>query len=129
MYSEKDYPEQELTSQIIEAAMAVHSHWGPGLNEKIYELSFCRELEVRNIPYTRQLGLPLEYKGIQIADDLQLDVWVYKRVIVENKHVAELLPIHKAQLMTYMKLTGCKVGLLINYKEVRLKNGIQRVIL
>ena len=129
MYNEDKYPEQELSREIISAAMEVHTHWGPGLNERIYELSFCRELVLRQIPFTRQLGLPLEYKGERVADDLALDVFVDNRVIVENKHVAEILPVHKAQLMTYLKITGCRVGLLINYKEVRLKNGIHRIVL
>ena len=122
MMNKKDeYPEQELTREIISAAMEVHTHWGPGLNEKIYELSFCRELILRRIPFTRQLGLPLEYKAGASRTIWHWTFFVDGRVIVENKHVADVLPIHKAQLMTYMKITGCRVGLLINYKEVRLK--------
>jgi len=120
--------EEELTQRIIGCAMEVHKEWGPGLNEEIYEKSFCRELSLNGLGYERQLYLPLIYKGEKVGDDLKLDIWVERRVIVENKHVKELLPIHEAQLMTYLKITGCRVGLLINYREKFLKNGIKRIV-
>jgi GxxExxY protein len=121
--------EDELTRSIIGAAIEVHKHWGPGLYEEIYEKSLCRELELRGHGYERQLHLPLIYKDAKVGDDLKLDVWVERKVVVENKHVKELLPIHEAQLLTYMKITGSNVGLLINYKEKILKNGIRRLVL
>lgn len=110
----ENFPEKELTHQIIGAAIDVHKFWGPGLYEEIYERSLCRELELRGLAFERQRVLPLEYKGECVGDHLKLDVIVEGKVVIEIKHVKELLPIHEAQLMTYMRLTGCKIGLLIN---------------
>lgn len=121
--------EEELTGEIIGAAIEVHKHWGPGLYEEIYEKSFCRELSLRGLQNQRQVFLPLIYKEERVGEDLKLDVIVEGKVIVENKHVKELLPIHEAQLMSYLKLTGCRVGLLINYNVSVLKNGIKRIVL
>jgi len=121
--------EEELTKILIGSAIEVHKHWGPGLYEEIYERSFCRELDLNNITFDRQLHIPLIYKEEKVGEDLKLDVIVENKVVVENKHVQELLPIHEAQLLTYMKITGCKVGLLINYKEKILKNRIRRLVL
>ncbi len=121
--------EEELTGSIIGAAIEVHKYWGPGLYEEIYEKSLCKELALRGHENRRQVNLPLVYKGEKVGDDLKLDVIVEGKVIVENKHVKELLPIHEAQLMSYLRLTGCKVGLLINYNVSVLKNGIKRIVL
>ncbi|CAA6692358.1 MULTISPECIES: GxxExxY protein [unclassified Lentimonas] len=121
--------EEELTNSIIGGAIEVHKHWGPGLYEEIYEKSLCRELSLRGHAFEQQLYLPLTYKGEKVGDDLKLDVWVERRVIIENKHVRELLPVHEAQLLTYLKLTGCRVGLLINYNVPVLKDGIKRIVL
>ena len=121
--------EEQLTEQIIGSAIEVHRFWGPGLYEEIYERSLCRELEMRGLAFERQRTLPLLYKGTKVGDNLTLDVCVEKTVVVENKHVKELLPIHRAQLMTYLKLTGCRVGLLINYNVPVLKDGIKRIVL
>ena len=121
--------EEELTRKIIGAAIEVHRHWGPGLNEGIYEKSFCRELALLGLSYDRQARVPLVYKGEHVGDDLIYDVRVEGKVMVENKHVRELLPVHEAQLLTYMKLTGCRIGLLINYKVAVLKHGIKRLVL
>ena len=121
--------EQELTQKIIGAAIEVHKHWGPGLNESIYEKSFCKELQILGLHYDQQTRIPLVYKGEVVGEELIYDVRVEEKIMVENKHVKELLPIHEAQLLTYMKLTGCRVGLLINYKVAVLKYGIKRLIL
>ena len=121
--------EEELTEQIIGAAIEVHRHWGPGLYEEIYERSLCRELHLRGLAFERQVEIPLVYKDSQVGDSLRMDVWVERKVVVENKHVKELLPIHEAQLLTYLKLTRCRVGLLINYKVKVLKDGIKRIVL
>ena len=107
--------EEKLTERIIGAAIEVHRYWGPGLYEEIYEKSLCRELTLRGLNYQRQTKLPLVYKDVQVGDDLQLDVWVEGKVVVENKHVRDLLPVHEAQLMTYLRLTQCRVGLLFNF--------------
>jgi len=121
--------EEELTEKIIGAAIEVHKHWGPGLYEEIYERSLCRELHLRGLAYEQQLRIPLVYKEEKVGDDLKLDLWVEKRVVIENKHVKELLPVHEAQLLTYLKLTKCRVGLLINFNVRVLKDGIKRIVL
>ena len=119
----------ELTGEIIGAAMEVHSYWGPGLIESIYEKSLAHELSLRSIEVKRQVKLQLKYKDLELDDDFTLDLIADGKVIVELKVVKELAPIHEAQLMTYMKLTECQVGLLINFNVVQLKDGIRRLSL
>jgi GxxExxY protein len=121
--------EENLTEQIIGAAIEVHKHWGPGLYEEIYERSLYHELRLREVTFESQVQLPLLYKGERVGDDLRLDLIVDGKVIVELKAVKALEPIHEAQLLTYMKLTGCKVGLLINFNVPVLKHGIKRMVL
>ena len=119
----------ELTATIIGAAMEVHNYWGPGLIESIYEKSLQHELSLRGVEVKRQVKLQLKYKDFELDDDYALDLIVDGKVIVELKVVKALAPIHEAQLMTYMKLTDCKVGLLINFNVIRLKDGIRRLSL
>lgn len=121
--------EKDLTEQIIGAAMEVHSYWGPGLLESIYESSLAHELTSRNLKSQSQVPLNLDYKGLPLDDDYRLDLMVEGKVIVEAKAVQQLAPIHAAQLLTYMKLTKCKVGLLINFNVLKLKDGIKRMVL
>ena len=121
--------EEELTEQIIGAAIEVHKHWGPGLYEEIYERSMCVELRLKHISFENQLSLPLIYKGERVGDDLRLDFVVQHKVVVELKAVAQLEAIHEAQLLTYMKLTKCRVGLLINFNVATLKQGLKRMVL
>ena len=121
--------ESELTEKIIGAALEVHKYWGPGLYEEIYEKSFCKELELIGLSCRRQVRLPMVYKGYAIGDDLRIDVLVDEKVVVENKAVREILPVHKAQILTYMKLLNCRVGLLVNYNVDMLKHGIYRLVL
>ena len=121
--------EEKLTEQIIGAAIEVHKHWGPGLYEEIYERSMCRELELRGLLFDSQLSLPLDYKGACVGDDLRLDLWIEKKVVVGAKAVAVLLPIHEAQLLTYMRLTKSPVGLLINFNVEVLTKGVKRFVL
>ncbi len=121
--------EGELTEQIIGAAMEVHSYWGPGLIESIYEKSLAHELSLRGVAVHRQVPLNLKYKDLTLDDDYRVDLIVAGKVIAELKVVKELVPIHEAQLMTYMKLTQCRVGLLINFNVVKLKDGIRRLVL
>ncbi|MGJ8640718.1 MAG: GxxExxY protein [Opitutaceae bacterium] len=102
---------------------------GPGLIESIYEKSLQHELHLRNVEVRRQVKLQLTYKDLKLDDDYALDLIVDGTVIVELKVVKELAPIHEAQMMTYMKLTDCKVGLLINFNVIRLKDGIRRLSL
>ena len=121
--------EDKLTKQIIGAAIEVHKHWGPGLYEEIYERSMCVELRLRHISFENQLSLPLIYKGERVGDDLRLDFVVQHKVVVEFKAVAQLEAIHEAQLLTYMKLTKRRVGLLINFNVPTLKQGLKRMVL
>jgi GxxExxY protein len=118
-----------LTEKIIAAAMEVHSYWGPGLLESIYEKSLAHELSLRGVEVQHQVRLDLRYKDLELDDEFVLDLVVEGEVIVELKVVKELSPIHEAQLMTYMKLTGCRVGLLINFNVTRLKDGLRRMSL
>ena len=121
--------EESITEQIIGAAIEVHRYWGPGLYEEIYERSLCHELSLRKIPFETQVQLPLVYKGATVGDDLRLDMIVANKVVVELKVVNELAPIHDAQLLTYMKLTKSRVGLLVNFNVSVLKDGIKRFVL
>jgi GxxExxY protein len=121
--------ESDLTAQIIGSAIEVHKHWGPGLYEEIYERSLYHELRLRDVQFESQVKLPLVYKGERVGDDLRLDLIVEEKVVVELKSVKALEPIHEAQLLTYMKLTGSKIGLLINFNVPVLKQGIKRMVL
>ena len=116
----------QITNGIIGAAIEVHRGIGPGLLESAYEECLCHELSLRSIPFKRQLPLPVVYKGFNLDCSYRLDLVVAERVIVEIKAVERLLPIHEAQLLTYLKLSGLKAGLLINFNEILLKNGIKR---
>lgn len=120
--------EEELTGQIIGAAIEVHKQLGPGLLESTYQACRCHELELRGISFECQKPLPLEYKGIKLECGYRIDLLVAGLVIVEIKSVEALAPIHEAQLLTYLKLTGVKVGLLINFNVVVLKSGIRRLV-
>lgn len=117
-----------LTYQIIGAAIETHRVLGPGLLERVYEDAICIELEERKIRYQRQKNIEINYKGRMIGD-LIADVIVEDRVIVELKSVETLLPIHTAQLLTYLKLTNIKIGLLINFNIPILKDGVRRFVL
>ena len=117
------------TETVIGAAIEVHRDKGPGLLESIYEECFMWELKLRNVPAVNQLDVPIQYKGLQFEEPLKLDVYVDRCLIVELKAVERVLPIHKAQLMSYMKLLNAPIGLLINFHEMKLVDGIQRMML
>ncbi len=119
----------KTTELIIGSAIEVHNALGPGLLESTYEQCLCRELELRGIPFARQSPIPLEYKGLRLDCGYRLDVIVADTVVVEIKSVDVLLPIHKAQLITYLKLGGWKLGLLINFNVPTLVQGVRRVVL
>jgi GxxExxY protein len=118
-----------LTSQVIGAAIEVHRILGPGLLGSAYEECLCYELGLREIPFVRQKALPILYKGVQLDCGYRLDVVVVDDLVLELKACETLEPIHHAQVLTYLKLTGIKVGLLINFNVPLLKNGIKRVVL
>jgi GxxExxY protein len=118
-----------LTEQVIGAAIEVHRTLGPGLLESAYEECLCRELTLREIPFDRQRSLPVMYKGLQLDCGYRVDVLVAGLVVVEIKAVESLQPIHDAQLLTYLRLGGWKVGLLINFNVEKLTQGISRLVL
>jgi GxxExxY protein len=118
----------DLTGEVISAAIEVHKILGPGLLESAYEECLCRELDLRNIPYERQKELPIEYKGIKLNCGYRLDVIVANNLILELKACDTLQSIHEAQLLTYLKLTGIKVGLIFNFNVPILKEGIKRMV-
>jgi GxxExxY protein len=118
-----------LTNEIIGAAIEVHRALGPGLLESIYEQALCHELGLRSIPHRRQVELPVRYKGVDLEGTLRMDLLVDERVVVEIKAVEHQLPIHTCQLLTYLRVSGHRVGLLINFNVPVLRNGISRRIL
>jgi len=126
----KDYIRaNKWSEQTIGAAIEVHRHKGPGLLEDIYEKCLMREFELRGIPAVNQVFVPLEYKGVTLDRALRLDAIVDSCLIVEIKAVECVLPVHKAQLLSYMKLMDVPVGLLINFHVRLLKDGISRLVL
>lgn len=119
----------ELTKSIIGAAIEVHRAFGAGLLESAYEECLCRELFLQNIAFERQKAVNLEYKGLKLDCGYRLDLLVENKVVVEIKSVDTLAPIHEAQVLTYLKLGGWQVGLLINFNVPVLKDGIKRIVL
>ena len=122
------YHFEKLTQQVIAAAIEVHRALGPGLLESAYEHCLCHELSQRQIQYTRQVVLPLRYKGTMLDCGYRLDILVEDQVVIEMKTVEKILPVHKAQLLTYLRLLPAKVGLILNFHEARLKDGICRLV-
>ncbi len=121
--------DSELTEIIIGAAIDVHKVLGPGLLESAYEECFCYELGLRSVLSERQKSLPLLYKGLKLDCGYRMDVVVDSRVVVELKSVDKILPIHEAQLLTYLKLSGIRTGLLFNFNVTILKEGLRRMVL
>ena len=119
-------PANDLTHRVIGCALEVHYHLGPGLLESIYEECLCRELVRTGIAFTRQRPLPVVFKGEDIDCMLRLDLVVENSLVVELKAIARLHPVHEAQLLTYLRLSGIRLGLLINFNEVPLSHGIRR---
>ncbi len=118
----------DLTGEVIGAAIEVHKFLGSGLLENVYEECLCRELELRETPFERQKDLPIEYKGIKLDCGYRIDVVADEDLIVELKSCDSLLPIHEAQLLSYLKLSGCHLGLLINFNVKQLTTGIRRLV-
>lgn len=120
---------EELTEQIIGAAIEVHKALGPGLLEGVYEGCLCHELKIRNLAFERQMLVPVVYKGVTLDCGYRLDLIVADAVILELKSIERVLPIHEAQLLTYMKLLSKPVGFIINFNVPILRNGIFRKVL
>jgi len=121
---------EELTEKIIGAAIEVHRALGPGLLESAYEDCLCHELNLRGLAFQRQVPLPVEYKGVKLDCGYRLDLVVQEAVVLELKCVDHILPVHEAQLLTYLKLTGEHVGIIINFNVATLvRGGIVRKVL
>jgi GxxExxY protein len=119
----------ELSNKVIGCAIEVHRNLGPGLLESTYEQCLAHELTIEGMPFKLQYALPVEYKGIKLDCGYRIDVLVDNSLIVELKSVENVLPIHQAQLITYMKLSGIKIGLLMNFNVKYMKDGIKRMVL
>ncbi len=124
----KDFLDRDYTHKLLGCAYAVHSALGPGLLESIYEKALCYELQSQGFEVRNQVPVKVKYRDISLDMNLQLDIIVDNSVILELKSVAELLPVHKKQLLTYMRLTGIKLGYIINFNEYSLKDGIERIV-
>jgi len=120
---------KEITEKIIGAAIEVHKTIGPGLLESAYEECLAYELRLRKLDFERQVALPVTYKGVRLDCGYRLDFLVEKAVVLELKAVETVEPIHEAQVLTYLKLGGWTVGLLINFNVPVLKHGIKRIVL
>jgi GxxExxY protein len=119
----------QITHAVIGAAIEVHRAVGPGLLESVYQKCLARELEQRGIPFERERPIPLEYKGLRLECGYRLDMLVAGQIVVEAKAIEALAPIHEAQLLTYLRLGGWKVGPLINFNVLVLKDGIRQRVL
>jgi GxxExxY protein len=119
----------DLSNKVIGCAIEVHRNLGPGLLESTYEQCLARELKISEIPFKLQYPLPVKYKGIKLDCGYRIDLFVDNSLIVELKSVDKLLPIHQAQILTYMKLSEIKVGLLMNFNVEYIKKGIKRMVL
>lgn len=121
--------ENALSQTIIGAATKVHRHLGPGLLESAYEECLAYELAQQQVSFARQYPVPVTYKDVNLDCGFRIDLLVSRLVVVELKAVERMLPIHQAQVLTYLKLTGCKLGLLINFNVPVLRQGIKRLVL
>jgi GxxExxY protein len=120
--------ENELSKLFLDIAFKIHTVLGPGLLESAYENILCYELEKNNIPFQRQIDVPIHYDNKTFSNAFRADLILDNKVIIELKSVESLNDVHKKQLLTYLKLTGLKLGLLINFNEKSLKNGIVRIV-
>ncbi len=122
-----EYDENSISGFVLDACIKIHREFGPGLLERVYEDCLCFELDAAGIPYERQKPIPLQYNGHTIGDGFRADLVVADSVIIELKSVSQLEPVHFFQLTTYLKLTGLKLGLLINFNEQTLIKGFHRI--
>ena len=123
------YENDPPTEKIIGFAIGVHRHLGPGLLESAYEECLCYEIEQSGLSFRRQVALPIVYKAVRLDCGYRMDIVVQDQVIVELKTVERLLPIHEAQMLTYLKLSGIRIGLLLNFNTSVLKDEIRRMLL
>lgn len=128
MYEPVALDVEQLVTKVMDAAFIVHRTLGPGLLESVYETCLCHELNKLNIPFERQLVLPIVYDNIKINSGLKLDLLVGNKLICELKAVDKIMPIHEAQLLTYLKLTDLRLGLILNFNVKLFKDGFRRII-
>ncbi len=121
--------ENQLSNRVIGLAIEIHRNLGPGLLESAYEQCFCHELKMHGIRFENQVEIPLVYKGLNLDCVYRADLIVEKKLVLEIKAVASIEPIHEAQLITYLKLTYLKLGLILNFNERYLKDGVKRIIM
>jgi len=121
--------DRDLTERVIGLAIDVHRHLGPGLLESAYEECLCFELDQAGIEHRRQVPLPVVYKDVRLDCGYRMDIVVGRQLIVEIKAVDRIMPIHEAQILTYLRLSGHKIALLLNFNSVVLKNGLRRFVL
>ncbi len=124
-----NYPDAAVSEKVILAAIEVHRHLGPGLLESAYSPCICRELEMMGIAFEREKELPVIYKNVHLDCGYRMDIVVENQLVVELKCVEKILPIHEAQLLTYLKISGIKTGLILNFNCTLLKDGIKRMVL
>ena len=120
--------ENEISEKIIGAAIEVHKFFGPGLVEQIYEESLCHEFNLRGIKFERQKFVPIYYKGIKLGLPLRLDLIIEAKVIVDLKAKEEVIDLDRAKLLSYLRLSGLRLGLIVNFHSILLKDGIERVV-
>jgi len=120
--------ENEIATQVVDAAYQIHTKLGPGLFESVYEVVLAYELKKRGLQVERQTPIPIEYETIKFDEGFRADIIVENKVIVEIKSIEKLANVHKKQIITYLKLTNMKLGLLINFGEALIKDGIVRVV-
>jgi GxxExxY protein len=126
--SKNNYTENEISKIILDAAFRVHSKTGPGLFETVYEAIMAHELRKQGLHVERQVPIPIRYDGIQFEEGFRADLLVENKVIVELKSLEELARAHSKQVLTQLRCSGHRLGLLINFGEIRLKDGIERVV-
>jgi len=127
---EKIDPEvEQIASEVVDAAYKIHKHFGPGLLESAYEACLAHELKKRNLKVERQVAVPLVYEGEVIDAAFRVDLLVQDKLVVELKAVEKVLPIHEAQVITYLKIMAQRLGLLINFNAYLIKDGIKRIVL
>ncbi|CAM2780640.1 GxxExxY protein [Flavobacterium succinicans] len=119
---------EELAKQIFIASLEVHKIMGPGLLESVYEMCLLKELQLRKISAESQVGIPLQFKGFDLSKEFRIDILVENEIIIELKSVDTLLPVHQAQIISYLKLADKRMGFLINFNVPIIKNGFKRFV-
>jgi GxxExxY protein len=120
--------ENEIADRVMDAAFLIHRELGPGLLESVYEVILARKLTETGLLVERQVPIPIRFQGIVFDEGFRADLFVEQKVIIELKSVERLQPVHSKQLLTYLRLTGCRLGLLVNFGENLMKDGFKRVV-